>query len=468
MGSDEAYWEIVRSIAHVMEELFVGVCLFWFVKPFLENKKRALCVGASYILYMLMLFTVPLQPDSLTVYGCSGLAVFGVMCLMERRNYRQKFFLAVTFVPLRCFSFAMADILQDILYGWAEKTEYMQTHLNVWFALYVGMCVFYLMMGAAFMTAAAYCILRSYVYRSAGLSTRELLLLTTPSLLGVIGDKIIKYYRVFYILETGKIFVNYDVILLFYYAAAIAAIVAVITLYQNIKAGQEDKIQRELFAAQVESMKQHLEQVENLYQDIRGIKHDMTNHLLTLERLYAGNKTEEARDYGEELKAALMPENGGMNSGNAVTDVILQEAQREAEKRQVRFDVDFHYPAGSDVNAFDLSVILNNALQNALEYVSDEDHSYIAIRSYRRHNAYMIEVINSFAGILRWDAESGLPMTSKEQNESGGVSRARLYERTHGYGIANIRKAARHYNGDIAIDVKDGMFCLSILLMLEQ
>lgn len=468
MENEAVYWETVQSISSVIEELLVGVCLSQLVKPFFDNKKRSLYIGVIYFLYMLMLFIGPLQFDSLTVYGVGGLVVFVAMCRMERRNYRQKAFLAVTFVSLRCLSFAMASILQDMLYGWAEETEYMQTHLNMWFALYVGMCAFYLLLGGAVMAAATHCILRSYRYKSAEMSKKELLMLVIPSLFGMTGYKIIKYYRVFYILETEKIFVSYDIILVFYYALALAAIVAVIVLYQNIKAGQEDKIQSELFAVQVESIQHHLEQADHLYQDIRGIKHDMTNHILTLERLYAGDRTTEAREYGEELKAALMAVSGGINSGNVITDVILCEAQREADRRRVRFEIDFHYPEGSDVNVFDISVILNNALYNALEYVSKENPSYISIRSYRRHNAYMIEVSNSFTGSLRWEAESGLPMTSKEQKEGDGAVRGCQYERSHGYGLSNIRKAAQKYAGDIAIDVKDGRFCLSILLMLEQ
>ena len=52
-------------------------------------------------------------------------------------------------------------------------------------------------------------------------------------------------------------------------------------------------------------MRKHIEQVESLYGDIRGIRHDMANHILTLEKLYEGDKKEEAKAYGEELKKAL-------------------------------------------------------------------------------------------------------------------------------------------------------------------
>ena len=228
-----------------------------------------------------------------------------------------------------------------------------------------------------------------------------------------------------------------------------------IVLYQNIKAGQREKLQNELLAAQLENTKRHIEQVEDLYQNIRSIKHDMTNHIITLERLYAGNQAEEAKTYGEELREALSEAAGRIGSGNPVTDVILQEAQNEAEKRHIHFETDFHYPTDSNVNAFDLSVILNNALQNALDYTDRNDHAFVSVLSYHRNNAYMIEIGNRFSGWLQWDKESGLPLTSKENGDG------------HGYGLSNIRMVARKYSGDIVIDLKDNEFRLSIMLMME-
>ena len=130
--------------------------------------------------------------------------------------------------------------------------------------------------------------------------------------------------------------------------------------------------------------------------------------------------------------------------------------QISATKRKIRFEMDFHYPIDSGVNAFDVSVILNNALRNALENSERSKEPHIFVRSYRRKNAYMIEVCNSFTGNLQWDSENELPITSKEKLDG------------HGYGLANIRKVARKYSGDIDIVLKNGEFWLSIMLMLER
>ena len=200
------------------------------------------------------------------------------------------------------------------------------------------------------------------------------------------------------------------------------------------------------------SIQQHIRQVEYLYQDIRSIKHDMANHLLTLERLYAGNKAAEAKAYSAELSAAFSEAAGELRTGNPVTDVILQEQKNEAQNRNLEFHSAFQYPSGTTVNAFDVSIILNNALQNAVEYAVQ----YVDIRAYRKNNAYIIEVKNDFAESLKWDTESGLPATSK-QREDG-----------HGYGLSNIRRVAGKYAGDLDITINQDEFCLTVLLMLES
>lgn len=459
MVHDLKYFTCIYYVVPIAESFMAGYCFYRLSKPFMENKKGVVCVGAAYFLTMLILYILPLHIDKFIAYSIGAFAAFLVMCLTDRKNYEQKAFIAVTFFSLRWFASAMAEILYDGLYSFAENTDYMTAHPNKSFALYVGVCVLYLVLEFLFMIIGIWCILKNYAYKYAEMSKKELLVLAVPSFMGVVGYEVIWCYRNFYIGELKKISAVYDILSLLYYTVAVITIVIVIVLYQSIKERQEEKLHNELLAAQVDSIRQHIEQVENLYHNIRSIKHDMTNHIITLERLYAGNKTEEAKAYAIELKEVLSEATGNINSGNPVTDVILQEMQSEAEKRKIRFDMDFHYPAGSDINVFDISVILNNALQNALENAEKSETPYASILSYCRNNAYMIEISNSFAGDLQWNTEKELPLTSKRKTDG--------YGQNHGYGLVNIRRVARKYYGDIDIVLKDGEFLLSIMLMLE-
>ena len=104
---------------------------------------------------------------------------------------------------------------------------------------------------------------------------------------------------------------------------------------------------------------------------------------------------------------------------------------------------------------------MEHVLHVPAENAAERKAPYISVLSYHRNNAYMIEIANSFTGNLQWDEERGLPVTSKEKTEGHG------YGQTHGYGLANIRMVAKKYSGDIAIDLKDDEFRLSIMLMME-
>lgn len=456
MTNDELDMMRLSYLVPIVEALIGGYCFFLLAKSFMQSKKRAVSVGAIYFLSMRVLYIIPMHFINFAAYGFGVFAAFVVMCLLERRNYGQKAFITVVFFSLHWFAYAMTDILRDKTYDAILKTNYMVVHQNQWFAVYAVMCLFWLALYFVFMAVSIRCISKKCAYKYIDLSARELLILIAPSIMGVLGFESMWYYRTSYIAENGKFSDIYDVLAIFYCVAAVTVIVVVIVLYQGIKAQQKEKVQNGLLAAQIDSIKQHMEQVENLYQNTRSIRHDMTNHILTLERLYAGNKVEEAKSYTIELKAALAEMTGNINSGNPVTDVILQEMQISATKRKIRFEMDFHYPIDSGVNAFDVSVILNNALRNALENSEKSKEPHIFVRSYRRKNAYMIEVCNSFTGNLQWDAENELPITSKEKLDG------------HGYGLANIRKVARKYSGDIDIVLKNGEFWLSIMLMLER
>lgn len=296
-------------------------------------------------------------------------------------------------------------------------------------------------------------------------------MLTLPSVLGMSGYGMMQYYNHFYAQTTTIEAASgiYRGLAVVYYTISIVVIVVVTVMFQSMKAGQEEKLQKELLAVQLDSMRHHIGQVDALYEDIRRIRHDMANHIMTLEGLYEVQAADEARAYAADLKTALADAAGGIRSGNPVTDVILREKRAQAQKAGLRFTSDFHYPvqqkkdadtSSFSVHAFDISVILNNALQNAVEHASQEPDGYVSIRSYCRKNAYMIEVSSRFTGTLKWDACSGLPVTTKEKTSDGDGQ-------THGYGLANIRRVAQKYHGDLDIILREEEFQLSILLMLE-
>ena len=408
---------------------------------------------------MLILYLAPMEVNTFAAHSLGILSAFIVMCRIDRRNYKQKTFLAATFFSLHWLSEYMTRIITDAAYDIKVLSDAFyipERYLVAKILIFGGVELLDMVIGFAFLGISARYIVKTYVYKREDMSIKEMFMLIVPSITGMTGYGILIQYQT----SSGMSWMEpicglYNGLAFLHFGISIITIVVITILFQNIKARHEEKLQNELLATQVDSIERHIGQVESLYQNIRSIRHDMANHIFTLERLYAGNNVEEAIDYGEELKSALSKITGEMRSGNPVTDVILQELKNEAEKRKIRFQSDFYYPTSTNINAFDVSVILNNALRNAMENAGKSEAPYISVLSYHRNNAYMMEISNSFAGHLQWDDEWGLPVTSKEKTEG------------HGYGLSNIRMVARKYSGDIAIDLKDNEFRLSIMLMME-
>ena len=155
------------------------------------------------------------------------------------------------------------------------------------------------------------------------------------------------------------------------------------------------------------------------------------------------NEKEELEKYMAELKNAYIERVAEIKTGNPVTDVILTQKHKEAEEKGIDFKCNFLYPMETNINAFDVSVILNNAILNAFEGVKGCDNLYVSISAYRKKNAYMLEVTNCICKKVEIDDESGLPETTK------------MDKSRHGFGLINIRKVAQKYYGDIDISQED-------------
>ena len=312
------------------------------------------------------------------------------------------------------------------------------------------------MLCIVFLAVAIGLINKAYVYKNDEMNVKELVMLIIPSLVGVTGYGILQYYLNIYEKDTGKSLTDtygfYGALSFVHYFISIIAILVMTTMFQNWKVAQEEQTGQELVLNQVSDMKKHIGEVEKLYQDIRSLRHDMGNHIQILEHLVAENHMDDAAEYMEHLKKEWNEISPEIKTGSPVLDVIFMEKLREAKERQIRFTSDFHYPKDTKLNAFDLSVILNNALNNCMENVSGEN-PYISITSFRKNSIFMITIKNSYEGTLKYK-ESDLPETKKSGKE-------------HGIGLHNIRRVARMYLGDISLEQENQEVVLSIMLQVE-
>ena len=431
--------------------------LFWKIcLSLLKKKKGAVAVSIVYITIMLVLYMIPPQIDNFSAYLIGVIAAFLAMYVEDRRNIYQKIFLAITFFSIRWLTVAMAGRLDDLVTKALVFRNMSAEKVWLQYGLYVGTRVLDIVLCIAFIAVAIGLINKAYIYKKDEMSVKEMVMLIIPSLVGVTGYGILQYYLMIYERDTGKNLIDtygfYGALSFLHYLISIVAILVVIVMFQNWKEMQEEQRGQELVLNQISDMKKHIGKVEKLYRDIRSMRHDMGNHIQTLEHLVAHNNMDDATEYLEHLKNEWDEVSPEIKTGSPVIDVILMEKLREAKERQIRFLSDFHYPHNTKLNAFDLSVIMNNALNNCMENVSGDD-PYISISSFRKNSIFMITIKNSFGGQLNF-GDSDLPETTKSGRE-------------HGIGLNNIRRVARMYMGDISLEQGNEEVILSIMMQVE-
>lgn len=456
----ELYWELASRLSGVVTIVVTGLLYGRFITPFLYNQKAVRPVKMIYIGTMSALYFVPYILHGLLAHAFGTLVFLIAIYLYDRRNAEQKIFLALFLYLTEWISWGIIMAPKDFLF---RLDMYWGAVFELTDSVYLGLYLLIQSGGILFRYFLMRFLLdimnRIYLYKNENMSRKELGLMLAIPLSSITGYYLSVFFSDIYLEDTSRyiqdMHSSYQWIVALYQIISYAALVAAVIFYQDMKKNHRREKENAVLAGQVESLKKHIGEVETLYRDIRGIRHDMGNHIMILEGLFQKDRQEEAIGYLAKLKEQLHEAETEMKTGNPVTDILLTEKKKEAESRGITFRCEFCYPEESEVNAFDISIILNNALDNAIEGVEGCMEPFIRIASYREKNIYMIEVANSLKERIFLEEESGLPQTMKEKNGE------------HGYGLNNIRRVAQKYFGDLDIEQRDNMFLLQVMLLLE-
>lgn len=216
----------------------------------------------------------------------------------------------------------------------------------------------------------------------------------------------------------------------------------------------DEKAERENLQIQKRSLEMQKEDYDNrvkMNKDIRKMKHDIKNNLISIESLVRDKKYDEAEKYLNKL-SNLPALKKVIDSGNPVIDGLLNSNIQSYK------DINFYVNIDIKKCAIDfdiLSTILGNMMDNAIEAtISNLDNKPdIFIRISENEKRIILEVENGY--IKEPVLKKGKIVTSKKDQEN------------HGFGIHNIEQAAKNYNGQVNYDInkKDKHFKISVLLM---
>ncbi len=241
-------------------------------------------------------------------------------------------------------------------------------------------------------------------------------------------------------------------------ALCLALILLSTSILKKLVESSEKEVLVEVYKNQISDMEEHMRDVEHLYDGIRGMRHDMKNYMADLELLLKkeqglnGAYKIEMQQYLDGMCNTMKELDMKCSTGNPVTDVVISRKIREAEKEQIPFSCNFIFPEKLNISAFDISVLLNNGLDNALEASAHEKEPFVQLNSCVKERMFLIEIRNRFTGRL------------PEREPGGTLKTSKPHSSAHGLGIKNMKNCAEKYLGALKWDCTDGEFVLTIML----
>ena len=210
-------------------------------------------------------------------------------------------------------------------------------------------------------------------------------------------------------------------------------------------------IDRRIAAYQRQLIETHYQEVENMYRQMRGWRHDYRNHIQTMKVLASSGDLEGIRNYLDQLDTDLGTVDLAVKTGNAMADAILNSKISLAKSRDIPVQVDAHIPVKLKMSELDLCCIIGNLFDNAIEasLALPPEERLIRVYMDMKGTQLYLSFTNFTAGGKR-EKQGGRFLTTKGEG--------------HGFGLVRIDAIVERLEGYLSRNSEDGAFTTEILI----
>lgn len=178
--------------------------------------------------------------------------------------------------------------------------------------------------------------------------------------------------------------------------------------------------------------------LEHQNEEMHAFAHDTKNHLSTIKYLADDEQVDE---YIDKIYSDLNKYSASGKTDNKILDIILNKYSVLCEINKIEFYTVIKTANLNYISSSDLSSLLNNMLDNALEAARKSKGKRIELSINRAQSFDVLTCTNSCD--VRPEAENHILKTTKED------------KRFHGYGTKSMRKIVKKYNGTYKWDYNE-------------
>ena len=227
-----------------------------------------------------------------------------------------------------------------------------------------------------------------------------------------------------------------------------AVTLSVFQLYEK----QIEFFREENWKNMLEAQNQYYYKQLDVYKEMtnatRSVRHDMKNHLLAIASLAEKQNSDGVGDYVHDLQEITHSIYKYITTGNIVFDSILNSKMLQAQEKGLVMEFKIAIPDELNMEDVDCTILFGNLLDNAIE--NAEGRIYFSVR-YDRGRIF-VHCKNEFQGDRKHKGNSFATTKQDSQN--------------HGYGLQNIRRVVKKYDGELVLSDSDHIFKVDIIMYI--
>ena len=187
---------------------------------------------------------------------------------------------------------------------------------------------------------------------------------------------------------------------------------------------------------------------------LRYVRHDMKNHLIVLGHLIQNNEPDQALEYISRMNESLSADTSFVSTGVPELDGLINYKIASANDSGIAFRCNLAFPEQTGIDVFDLTALLGNLLDNALDASRHAQSPQIELTAGVKRGYLSIIVSNRIdSSVLESNPKL---MTTKGDKLS------------HGLGTRSVRQICEKYDGSLDHYERDGLFVADILLKIPN
>lgn len=280
-------------------------------------------------------------------------------------------------------------------------------------------------------------------------------------------DISLRYMVILLIVPAGSIYIMHNIFLisnqssdelLFSFIAGILLLFinyVIFEVFESLAENTEYQKKTLLYEQQLNLCNQQEKEREIQNTEIRMLRHDIKQHLISILGMINASQHESATNYITALleKTTARKIYEISRSGNIVVDSLVNYKCSIAQKENIEFSANIFIPPMLPFQNGNLTIILGNLLENALEACRQKNNGkrFIELQMSYQKEILSIVVWNTFEGERCPDGQKHFKTT--KTNQTG-----------HGLGMLSIEQAVAAYNGELITETHGEIFKAVVIL----